>query len=154
MSHGLEDSLRGHWGSLDSLIARGRTAARLAEFVELMLLMSCSSSWRPALDGVWVSAHASMMKKSLKKSREKSPKNPRKNDRKNGPKNGLSGGSEKGLKKPFSGVKNDLQEDDEILTKNREKFFAKFCDVKKIDLTGRKISLDQAPHMRLRGEIS
>ena len=87
----------------------------------------------------WVIPHRKFSEKSPKKSLEKSPKNHRKNDQKNGPKNGLSEGSEKALKMPFSGVKNDLQEDDEILTKNREKFFAKFCDVKKIDLTGRKI---------------
>jgi len=79
-----------------------------------------------------------MTEKSPKKYRKKSPKNHRKNDRKNGPKNGFSEGSEKGLKMPFSRVKNDLSKDDEILTKNREKFFAKFCDIKKIDLTGRK----------------
>ena len=94
------------------------------------------------------------MKKSPEKSREKSPKNHRKNDQKNGPKNDLSEGSEKGQKMPSSGVKNDLPKDDEILTKNREKNFAKFCDVKKIDLTGRKKWLDQTPHVGVRGEIS
>ena len=42
----------GYWRSLTLLNARGRAAARLAELVELMLLMSSSSSIRPALERV------------------------------------------------------------------------------------------------------
>ena len=101
MIYGLERVTGGYWRSPTLEDARGRATARVAELVELMLLMSSSSSIRPALERVREplrreknisekifrkKVNKKILEKMTRKMTSKmAPKMTRKNDRKNSP---------------------------------------------------------------------